>query len=141
VSRYVSKPHLLNGRKYDLRLYVLVTSYDPLKIYLFKDGLVRLATVPYNVSKSSLKQRFVHLTNYSVNKKAEQYVKNTNTDAIACKGGETQAPQETETMACKLSFLQLKEEYRKMGVDYAEVFSRIKDVIIKTVISVEQPIL
>jgi len=141
VSRYVSKPHLLNGRKYDLRLYVLVTSYDPLKIYLFKDGLVRLATVPYNVSKSSLKQRFVHLTNYSVNKKAEQYVKNTNTDANACKGGETQAPQETETMACKLSFLQLKEEYRKMGVDYAEVFSRIKDVIIKTVISVEQPIL
>ena len=89
VSRYVSKPHLLNGRKYDLRLYVLVTSYDPLKIYLFKDGLVRLATVPYNVSKSSLKQRFVHLTNYSVNKKAEHYVKNTNTDAIACKAGET----------------------------------------------------
>ena len=40
-------------------------------------------------------------------------------------------------MACKLSFLQLKEEYKKMGVDYAEVFARIKDVIIKTVISVE----
>lgn len=71
VSRYVAKPHLLNGRKYDLRLYVLVTSYDPLKIYLFKDGLVRLATVPYTTSKNSLKQRFVHLTNYSVNKKAE----------------------------------------------------------------------
>jgi tubulin polyglutamylase TTLL4 len=87
VSRYVSKPHLLNGRKYDLRLYVLVTSFDPLKIYLFKDGLVRLATVPYALTKSSLKQRFIHLTNYSVNKKAEQYVKNVTTDAIACKAG------------------------------------------------------
>ena len=57
---------------------MLVTSFDPVKIYLFKDGLVRLATVPYSTSKSSLKQRFVHLTNYSVNKKAEAYVKNTN---------------------------------------------------------------
>ena len=78
VSKYVSKPHLIRGYKYDLRLYVLVTSFDPLKIYMFKDGLVRLASVPYSTSKSSLKQRFVHLTNYSVNKKADSYVKNTN---------------------------------------------------------------
>ena len=78
VSKYVSKPHLIHGYKYDLRLYVLVTSFDPLKIYLFKEGLVRLATVPYSTSKSSLKQRFIHLTNYSVNKKAEAYIKNEN---------------------------------------------------------------
>ena len=81
MSKYVSKPHLINGHKYDLRLYVLVTSMDPMRIYLFKDGLVRLATVPYSTSKSSLKQRFVHLTNYSVNKKAEGYVKNLNTNS------------------------------------------------------------
>lgn len=78
MSKYVSKPHLIRGYKYDLRLYVLVTSFDPVKIYMFRDGLVRLATVPYSTSKSSLKQRFVHLTNYSVNKKADAYVKNTN---------------------------------------------------------------
>ena len=83
VSKYVSKPHLIRGYKYDLRLYVLVTSFDPLKIYLFKDGLVRLATVPYSTAKSTLKQRFVHLTNYSVNKKADTYVKNTNSSSKA----------------------------------------------------------
>lgn len=55
VSKYVSKPHLIRGYKYDLRLYVLVTSFEPLKIYLFEEGLVRLATVPYSTSKSSLK--------------------------------------------------------------------------------------
>lgn len=43
---------------------------------------MRLATVPYTTSKSSLKQRFIHLTNYSVNKKADTYKKNeaTNTE-------------------------------------------------------------
>lgn len=112
-----------------------MTSFDPLKVYLFKDGLVRLATVPYTTSKATLKQRFVHLTNYSVNKKADSYVKNLNTDAIACKGGATGSKE--EEVASKLSFLQLKEEYKKMGVDYQEVFANIKDVIIKTVISVE----
>lgn len=38
VSKYVSKPHLINGLKYDLRIYILVTSFDPLRIYFFKDG-------------------------------------------------------------------------------------------------------
>jgi tubulin polyglutamylase TTLL4 len=35
VSKYLSKPHLLRGYKYDLRIYVVVTSFDPLKAYLF----------------------------------------------------------------------------------------------------------
>lgn len=73
VSKYIKNPHLIRGYKYDLRVYVLVTSFEPLKVYIFKEGLVRLATVPYTTCKSSLKQRFVHLTNYSVNKKAQTY--------------------------------------------------------------------
>lgn len=145
MSKYVSKPHLIRGFKYDLRLYVLVTSYDPVKIYLFKDGLVRLATVPYSTSKASLKQRFVHLTNYSVNKKAESYVKNLNSPSKVAKGAGTEdgdAPaEECVTTESKLSLQQLRQEYQKMGVDYNEVFSKIKDLLIKTVFSAEQPIL
>jgi len=73
----VHKPLLINGFKFDIRLYVLVTSYDPLKIYLYKDGLVWFATEKYTVNPSSLKKWFIHLTNYSVNKKnLEKYVPN-----------------------------------------------------------------
>jgi hypothetical protein len=40
-GRYVKHPFLINDYKFDLRIYALVTSFDPLKIYLFQNGLAR----------------------------------------------------------------------------------------------------
>lgn len=47
VRRYLHKPYLISGSKFDLRIYVYVTCYDPLRIYLFSDGLVRFASCKY----------------------------------------------------------------------------------------------
>lgn len=44
LCRYLHKPYLIGGRKFDLRIYVYVTCYDPLRVYLFQDGLVRFAS-------------------------------------------------------------------------------------------------
>ena len=41
----------LDGLKFDCRLYVLIKSLDPLKIFLYKDGLARFATVPFKKPK------------------------------------------------------------------------------------------
>lgn len=70
ISEYIKNPHLINGHKYDLRLYVVVTSYDPLKIYLYSDGLCRFATETYDTS--TINQKYSHLTNYSINKKNDK---------------------------------------------------------------------
>ena len=72
VSKYIPNPLLINGHKFDLRIYVLVTSYDPLRVYVFKEGLARFATEGYT-SVRSKKNKFVHLTNYSINKKSQKY--------------------------------------------------------------------
>ena len=72
-------PHLINGLKYDLRVYVLVTSFCPLKVYVYNDGLVRFATEQYNNDPRNLNQKFIHLTNFSINKKNRgKFIQNNN---------------------------------------------------------------
>ena len=128
VSQYVSNPHLIDGFKYDLRIYVLVTSFEPLRIYMFREGLVRFATQKYSNNAKHLEKRFVHLTNYSVNKKADDYVKAGNTEGD---DGEDSS---------KWNLFQLSKWFGKNGIDYTKVMSRIKDLAIKTCIAHEPQI-
>uniref|UniRef100_A0A5F9D6H7 Tubulin tyrosine ligase like 7 n=1 Tax=Oryctolagus cuniculus TaxID=9986 RepID=A0A5F9D6H7_RABIT len=74
VQEYIEKPFLMEGYKFDLRIYILITSCDPLKIFLYHDGLVRMGTEKYiPPNESNLTQLYMHLTNYSVNKHNEHF--------------------------------------------------------------------
>lgn len=68
IMDYIANPHLINGFKYDLRVYVLIASFDPLRVYMYKDGLVRFATSKYTTNSKDLTKRYIHLTNFAVNK-------------------------------------------------------------------------
>lgn len=81
ACKYISNPHLINELKYDLRVYVLVTSFIPLKIYMYNDGLVRFATEKYSNDIRNITKKYVHLTNFSVNKRNPKFVKNTDKKA------------------------------------------------------------
>ena len=47
AQEYLNKPYLIDGYKFDLRVYVSVTSCAPLRVYMYGDGLVRLSTEAY----------------------------------------------------------------------------------------------
>ncbi|XP_071606632.1 tubulin polyglutamylase TTLL7 isoform X3 [Heliangelus exortis] len=53
VQEYLDKPFLMEGYKFDLRVYILVTSCDPLKVFLYHDGLVRMGTEKYHPPSDS----------------------------------------------------------------------------------------
>jgi tubulin polyglutamylase TTLL6/13 len=75
VQEYLSNPLLIDNTKFDMRIYVLVTSCDPLRIYLYKEGIARFATEVYvPPSSSNLGQVYMHLTNYSINKFSNKFV-------------------------------------------------------------------
>lgn len=73
VQKYLDHPLLINGLKFDLRFYVAVTSLVPLKIYVFNNGLVRLATEPYEENHDAIGNKSAHLTNFSINKENEHF--------------------------------------------------------------------
>jgi tubulin polyglutamylase TTLL4 len=51
VSRYIPNPLLIYKRKFDLRIYALVTDFDPFpKVYCYKEGLVRFASEEFNLN-------------------------------------------------------------------------------------------
>lgn len=53
VQEYLDKPFLMEGYKFDLRFYILVTSCDPLRVFLYNDGLVRMGTEKYHTPNES----------------------------------------------------------------------------------------
>lgn len=113
AQRYLDSPFLIDGRKFDLRIYVLQTSVDPLLVYIHDDGLVRFSTHPYTVR--NLRCRYVHLTNYSVNKKSKNY------------GDED----------CKWSLEKLWNWLRAHGHDADGIRKKISDLVVKTLVAAE----
>ena len=77
VQYYISKPLLITRRKFDIRLYALVTSVTPIRIYMHtKSGLARFATHEYNMDvDGSSQDKHMHLTNFAINKGDELFVK------------------------------------------------------------------
>ena len=73
VQRYVDAPYLIGGKKFDLRLYVLVTSYSPLRFYIYRGGFARFSATRFTMDRENISNNFMHLTNVAVQKTAENY--------------------------------------------------------------------
>lgn len=122
IQEYIDNPFLVDNLKFDIRLYVFVTSVDPLRIYLFDDGLVRFATEEYQKpTEENINNTFIHLTNYAINKNHKNFV-------FSEKGNNSGHKRTLK------SFLKMLNE---QGIETNIIMEEIKDIIIKTFLAVQ----
>ncbi|XP_071344047.1 tubulin polyglutamylase TTLL7 isoform X1 [Trachinotus anak] len=125
VQEYLDKPFLMEGYKFDLRIYILVTSCDPLRIFLYNDGLVRMGTEKYHApSEANLSQLYMHLTNYSVNKHNENFERD-----------------ETVDKGSKRSISWFTEFLRTNDYDVTKFWGDVSELVVKTLIVAEPHVL
>ncbi|GAB1296714.1 Tubulin polyglutamylase TTLL6 [Apodemus speciosus] len=114
---YISKPFIIDGFKFDLRVYVLVTSCDPLRVFVYNEGLARFATTSYShPNTDNLDEICMHLTNYSINKHSSNFIQ----DAYS---------------GSKRKLSTFNAYMKTHGYDVEQIWRGIEDVIIKTLIS------
>jgi len=117
VQQYISRPLLIDGFKFDLRIYALVTACDPLRIYVFHEGLARFATMPYaDPGNVNMDQPCMHLTNYSINKHSKDFIRD-------------------EESGHKRKFSSINKHLEDNGYNVQKMWDEIDDVIIKTLIA------
>lgn len=123
AQKYID-PYLIDGLKFDLRIYVLVTSIEPLRMYVFTEGMARFCTEPYHDPQpNNLDQVFSHLTNYSLNKKNEHFQANEIVDH--------------EEKGNKRSMTSIFESVRKNGHDVEKLKHQIDEVLRLTIASAQ----
>ncbi|KAJ8384209.1 hypothetical protein AAFF_G00207570 [Aldrovandia affinis] len=114
---YVSRPFIIDGFKFDLRIYVLVSSCDPFRIFLYDEGLARFCTSQYNEpAHSNMENVCMHLTNYAINKNSENFVRDDDTGS-------------------KRKLSTFNKHLEAKSYDKDKIWRDIEDLIIKTLIS------
>ncbi|OWZ00128.1 Tubulin-tyrosine ligase [Phytophthora megakarya] len=145
IQEYIAAPRLLDGFKFDLRLYVLVTSFNPLEAYLYNEGFVRLCTQPYE--DNDINNIFVHLTNSSIQKDNESAIVGS-TNPIARVKKQNQLPNSNNDNesdqkgagGTKTTLAYLWRRLAAEGVDVEQVKRNIEEVVIKALLCGEDHI-
>lgn len=121
VQRYLLHPLLIGGKKFDMRLYALVTSFAPLRVYQYRRGFARFTNSRYSSDLDDISNGLMHLTNVAIQQKAENYDERT--------GGKM------ELQALKLYLMS------RFGIDRIDaLFWEIQMIILRSLLAV-QPVI
>ncbi len=113
VQPFLNSPYLVKGKKFDLRTYVLVTSISPLRLYFYKEGLVRFASSKYNSNATRGGKQQQYLTNTSVGKKF------------------------TKLANLTWTYKKLSSYFLKKKIDPDKIFAAVHNAISRTILSSE----
>lgn len=124
VQEYLHPPLLLRQKKFDLRIYALITDVDPLCVFLNEEGLARYCTEDYQTpSNANISNAFMHLTNYSLNKRSAKFV---HTDEILL-----------TNEGSKQTLTSLYAELEQNGYPVEVIKENIKELVVKTLIVIQ----
>jgi len=136
IQQYISNPFLLGGYKWDMRVYVTVTSFNPLEAFIYKDGFARFTTVPYTNDTNDIENKFVHLTNSSIQRHNEDSMLHGGQDDVSARA----RAQDAILGGTKINFATLRDRLKVAGVSWDLVWSRMIEVILKSLCMAEDHI-
>ena len=123
ISRYIMNPMLIKNKKFDVRAYVLVTGMNPLKIYFYKDGYLKIPVKNFTLNYKYIKDVCVHITTSDPNincYKKKEYKYDTNI---------------YDENSNFWSYMFFERYCNKYGINYTYIMEQMKDIFIKTFIS------
>ena len=107
---------------------MLVTSVNPLEIFIYKEGFGRFSTAPFNLDPNDKANKYIHLTNVSINKHNQKNMDNSNADDIS---GGTKVSLETLKQKIEAAY----------QIDWdRQLWEQIKDVTIKSMVAAQNDI-
>lgn len=110
LQRFVHPPMLYNNHKFVLRLFAIVTSFSPLRVYLHPDGDVFYTHAEYSLSDEARKKRGNFISDYFFTKKQANFYTTSS---------------------------QLMADLKSQGIDTDQIYSDLQDVIVKALIVAE----
>ncbi|XP_052267440.1 tubulin polyglutamylase TTLL11-like [Dreissena polymorpha] len=119
-QEYLADVFLIDKFKFDLRVYTVLKSADPLEFYICKEGLARFSTLPYeNPTNKNIHEAFMHLTNYSLNKKSATFNRS-----------------EREDEGSKRTLTSVFNRLKRMGHNTDKLWKKIEHMVVKTMIAI-----
>jgi hypothetical protein len=136
VQKYIAKPMLLDGLKFDMRIYLLVVGGrggigNDMRMFLFRDGLVRLCTEEYvTPTPDTFDNVHMHLTNYEVNKNSASY----KSPPAASEDGENDV-NDSNKRSLEWLFAHLETQYGQE--ERHRIWSDVTSICVKTVLAAQ----
>ena len=110
-------------------MYILVTSFSPLEVFIYKEGFARFCIRKYSSHIKDIHDERVHLTNSSIQKFYFDDIEDDHPVKMAKNHGEGNK--------CTISWL-LYDYFIKQGVDPSSLWKAIKNICLKALVAVDE---
>ena len=123
ISRYIMNPMLIRKKKFDMRAYILITGMNPLTIYFYKDGYIKIPVKDFTLEYEHIKDGCIHITTSDTN--------------LVCFGGkeykyDTDIYDEPSNF---WSYVFFERYCNRYSINFTDIIEQMKDIFIKTFIS------